>query len=193
MDYVPLLRKAIRDEKLLFGTNYGRFYPIEQGTLLAKVFLAPFSQGEATKEYANLSFLQTLDERIRVPTPHALINIGPISLPGAHPFYSLETEPLFAVVMEWIYGRDIASLPKDVRQQYLPSVKDLFAAFLEHELFFDDLKPDHLLCMEGSDTVCLVDTHLMFRGLPRFREHYAISPSRYYARQLENLVSREES
>ena len=165
MDSRAKILHGIQTGQMLFrSTNAcARFYPVEDGQRVAKVFINMSPREEAEREYRNLQALQTLDARIRVPAPYEILEIGsrqPLMAQGLEA-YGVGEDAIYAVVMEWIHGPSIKQLPPQGRPAYRPALHALLDALQDHHLFFTDLKRDHLLCMDTSAAVCLVDTHMM--------------------------------
>ena len=182
MDYRRLILASVKGQPPLNSGAFGTIYPLE-GDLVAKLFHR-WDKDDARREFENLQQMFSLDPRIRVPEPHALVELGATDFPPFSPGYRVRPS---AVVMERIYGRPLDEMCQiKSRGKYLPALRKLLEALREHRWYSLDLKRDHLLCMDGCAHVCLVDTHDMSMKTPREDVGVDRVLRMYYARRLRD-------
>ncbi len=162
-----LLEQMVRGNRLDWWKNYADFYLIGKDKV-AKVF---HNSDDARMEYKNLFLLSSLDERINVPEPYEMINLGT--------GYDLESQgispPRFcfynyvAVVMELLKGRCFKDLTKREKAGYEEPLVGMVNAFIEHHLWRWDFKAEDLLAFDDG-SLYMVDTHTIRKMYPRHFE-----------------------
>ena len=145
------------DEINVIGRGaYANVYRIEND-LVAKFFKVDNSVFYANKEYENLQWMASIDERLKVPKVYEKFVIKYEHLQDLN-IPDLKQGTLKGVViMDFVPGTYLSDVTSN--GAYSKNLNELVCALMENNIHKPDIKKRDIVCSDLSDEVYFLDTH----------------------------------